>query len=328
VTSLRRGVLAKIEPADHRVWTVRLIRDFVERMVAIADPRAGAHDAAAANQIAARIVGLCPRSVLVAPGPHNAALRDAAPAHGLAATEDLGAALALAEALVDAPAPTPAERPEKPTAREPRGPSPVQLLRDAVEAGADVDALVEILAPLRQRFRAFKPIRTAIDTLSPAEADSRVVAVLEALRRTATEDERLPEGVTVAIRMSALAPGGATAEWLAGPGAERFGGPGIDRVTGVAAALEAAGCDTGGLWRVRAKRNEVRGEVWYCQDLTPEGRGIAARLALQEGARAVIAADEDLGAWLATLPGVEPIAWSEDAPAAAVGGLPDAPAEG
>lgn len=344
---LRRGVMARGEPGERKLWTLRLERDGTERMVAVAPAADTPYAEGLSARIAQRLTRLCARTVLLAPGVGNGGLREAAGALGIRAFADAPADGVVLEALQGARAVEPsgededrAERAspavEAPREEEDRTPTPDA---DLVSALAASDVSVEALLPVVQRFRRrFRAIVTAERALGDAPDDHKVAAFLTAVHDAADPDEALPEGTTLAVR--AAAGGGARAAGLltGGPTAGRYGGPGIDAVVAIARALTEDGwrvhrvlrgatrreqrdhpvLDTlgehlGGLWRLLVRRGAARGEIWYVAELPIEGRAAVPQLLLDARQRAVLLPIEpDLLTWYATLRGPEAIGWTGD----------------
>jgi hypothetical protein len=192
-----------------------------------------------------------------------------------------------------------------------------------------------VLAELRRSFLAFSAIRRAASDMTPDAIDARLPALLTAVHHSAPAEVRLAEGTTLAVRIAAAVPGGATEAMLLG-GSEagaRYGGPGIAGLITLTRAVTAAGGrldrvlsgvsrrereaqpglaalerNLGGLWRLLVGRDGRRGEAWWLDGLTPEGQAAVPLLMLDARPRVVFAAD----------PGVAPGASSLDAAAAAL----------
>lgn len=336
---LRRGVLARDEPAERKLWTLRLTRGGVERMLVVGPSVDEPYPEGLAARLAQRLTRLCPRIVLFAPGAGNAALREAAAALGLRAFAEDPGEEALLAALEEArpveaveARPAPAAKPAQEAPAE-EGPRPDALLTEALEAGAPASELLPIVQQFRRRFRA---IQVGERVLGTRPDDARVVALLQAVHEAATPDEALPEGTTLAVRAAAMG-GEASRQALTDPPlSERFGGPGVDVVMDLARelaqddweifrvlrgptrreqrdhpVLDTLSEHLTGVWRLLVRRGEQRGEVWYIAELPIEGRAALPQLLLEERHRAVVLPIEpELTHWYGSLRGPEAIGWT------------------
>ncbi|HHO52202.1 MAG TPA: hypothetical protein ENK18_15330 [Deltaproteobacteria bacterium] len=317
---LRRGVLAREEPDDRKLWTLRLGIDGVERMICVGPHATVPYPPGKAGALAVRLVALCPRTLLLATGSGNEELRAQAEARGLsvqAHDADDEALLALLRGARGRGGGAAAPPPER--------------LAEALQAEVfDVDAVREAVSDFRRPDRALRPVlRLELD-------DERTAGLLTAVHAAAEPGIAIPEGTTLAIRVAAH--GGATRAILVdGPAAERFGGPGVSVVVELARAMiddgwvlhrvlrgptrrecrlhpavETLSGSMGGLWRLLIRKGDQRGEVWFVADLPAEGRAAVPLLLLEEHARVVVLpAGSDLVSWWASISGApEPIGWS------------------
>jgi hypothetical protein len=323
--SLRRGILHRGEPAEFKLWTLRLTRNGEERMVTFAPYAPNAPDTALAERLARRVADLAPGSVLVATGPTLGGLRDAATAAGLSALDAASPAETLA-ALDATPAIAP--RAAKPAARAEadgapaaaRGPGPMEAIAALFNGDADPSEAdyAAPLAAVRRSFRAFVAIRQTIAARAAAEVDARLATLLRAVHEATPTHVRLAEGASVALRVAAAHPDGAVAAILRGADAlaARYGGPGLDGALATASAVHAAQGtvgrvllglsrrerdaspvlaalppELGGLWRLLVAHGERRGEVWWVDGLTPEGQAAVPQLLLEDRPRVIVAAE-------------------------------------
>lgn len=136
---LRRGVLARGEPTDRKVWTLRLEKNGETRLLAVSAAEPAGLSDELAGRVASRLPHLCLTTLLLAPGAANAALRSAATALGIAVLGEDDANQAVLAALAAAPAveaPANAETEgegdeEARPAREPRAPREPKAAREA-----------------------------------------------------------------------------------------------------------------------------------------------------------------------------------------------------
>lgn len=333
VTALRRGV-HRGEPSSHRAWTVRLVRDFTERLLAVAP---AGYPADAATSLVTHVARLSDRTALLTP---DASLREVAARRGLAAWDDLpdGEVLELLAAVEAgaAPAPESALAPE-PAPKEPRGPSPASLLREALAAGATVDEVAAVLGQFRRLHRSFSAVRRFLAEQPDASLDAATHTLLTALDTLAPPEVHLPEGTTLAVRAAAALPTGRTHELLVG-GGTRFGGAGSSLVVELAHGalgagwkiarvhrgptgrerkanpiLSTLGDAASDLWRLVVRRGEVEGEVWVVGALAPEGRAAIPQLLLADVPRLVVLPlDPDILGWYRDLGGPDPVGWTGD----------------
>ena len=352
--ALRRGVLARGEPSDRKLWTLRLACHGFDRQIVVAPPSVEPYRPETAQRLAHRIAELCGRTVLVAAGGGNEGLRDAFSAMGGSAMEEevpgaVLSALAHAEDLN----PTKGSGPTGDTASEDR---PVRRERDSAEVAAlfaaelppVMDEVLPAMQAMPRVYRAFPAIRDAIAAMSVEEQDTRWALALEAADRAAPAGVRLSEGASVAIEM--LRRRGRSSEaysYLCGFGASRYAGPGFETVAILAAAavdagwslnrvlrgttvkerrddpvLDALGHAADGLWRALLDRAGGTVELWFMADLAPEGRAAIPRILLTPGRRIIVVpVDGDLLSWYAGLRGPEAIGWTGDEVADVLSGL-------
>lgn len=337
VTSLRRGVIPRSPLGNRRLWTIRMVKDFAERMLAIAPPDDRPFPPDQAATATERLGQLSKRCAMWAPGPGNNALRDAAIQSGIPAADDVDAAGALAT-VAALPEPSESAAPPEPTPkpRAQRRDADLDTLRELMGSDADVDALAAVLEPMRRRFRAFRVAREILAEGPADVADTKVARLLTAIDKVSAPNNRLPEGITIAaMATAALSEPGACAETVtSGPAAARFGGAGIGRVFEVARALTRAeltlhrvtrgttgkerngnevlgslGEDLGGLWRIDVRSGERGTQVWVLTELTPEGQAAATQLSLTEGER-IVSVDAS-GDWHRAVPGLGATEWSD-----------------
>jgi hypothetical protein len=325
ITSLRRGVLSRGEPADRKVWTLRIQRaDGPESMLAFAPEAGEPYAEGKAEELADRMRSLCPRTQLVASGDGNAALRAAIEALGLPAFVDDPGDEALLAAVAELTTVEAPDEPAQPTA-------PDRLVALLTEGEPTGESLAAILGEFRRPTKAFR----VAERVEPS--DAAAAALLQAMPQVVDPEESLAEGVTLAVRVAA-AGGAATRAVLTGPLAERYGGPALGPVAELAEALvqddwqvfrvlrgptrrerqnhpvlETLAGDMRGLWRLLLRRGDVRGEVWYVHELAPEGRAGVPQLLLEDRQRVVVLpVDPDLLAWYRELCGPAPIGWTGD----------------
>jgi len=329
--ALRRGVSSRGEPRDRKLWTLRYTEGGVERLVVVGAATDEPYPEGMAERLAERIPHLCSRAVLVAPGSGNAGLRKAASDLGLQALEDVAspAILAALDAAVEVGTPQEPPRPEP--VRPPE--DALVTLRDVLLGGeAPAEAsLAGVLSSMRRVHPAFAVARVALEEIAEEERESRAVTFLRAADQVAPERARLPEGITLAVRLAASdATSGAARELLTTqPTAARYGGPGVEVVVEIARLVHQGGWSLRrvlrgptarerrtdpvlaaltevdeGLWRLHVTRDDAQAEVWFLTDLAPEGRASAARLLASEGQRVVVLADDpELVQWYQGLGG-------------------------
>lgn len=316
----RRGLLRQGEPEDRRAWTLRVQAREGEALVAVFPAAHTPWAPRMVDTVVARLRELSPRGGVLAPGAHHAPLREAAGAAGLLAGED--DVRALLEAVASQPPPPP------PPAPEPPPPDPGEVLRALFVADppSDEAAYAAPLGELRRAFRAFVAIREPLHALPVDEADARFAPYLRAVHASAPPTVRLVEATSEAVRLAALAPGGAVEALLRGGDelAARYGAPDVLPLLGVLAPLVAEGWTIGrvllgltrgeertrpalaplgkavrGLTRVRVGRGDVQGEVWWLDAPTPEAQMALPLLLLESAARVVVAqAGQGTEAWL------------------------------
>lgn len=294
VTGVRRGVLARHEPEDRKIWTLRA----GDRMLAVAPHAAAPYPDELARELADRLAALCPATLVLATGSGNDGLRAAARARGLHVRDrdgDDAEILAELAALQPAPAPAAPEAPAAPAA-------PLERLADLVVADPlDRPRIQAAIATLRRADRALRIVQNL------AMTDEAVATVLEVVAATIGNDRPIPEGTTLAVR-TGLGP--RTREALRDP---RYGGPGIDGLADVARhladagweihrvlrgptrreierhpALESLSAGLGGLWRLLVRHGDRKGEVWFVAELLPEGRAAVPLLLLEDFQRVVL----------------------------------------
>jgi len=352
---MRRGVLARLEPQDRKVWTLRLVPgDGCERMLATALPSEETFDDGLADKIVSRLVELCPNVALHAPGAGNEEIRALAAAAGVPVLADPAAALGVLGGMApvkverrpreerrDSPARTEPKKVER-AAKAERGPRPEDVLKDVLaspEPPQDA-ALVEVLGRLRRLWHAFGAAEgMGLD-------DERAGQLLEAVDRVAPPGLRLASGIGFGIHTAAAhGEDGRAARALA---LERYAGPTapalvslgvaalasgwtVDRVLRGATRreckeypmLDAVGEHLSGLWRLLVSQGDRKGEVWFVGGLPIEGRAGLPQLLLEERPRAVVlpVADSELLGWYGTLRAPEAIGWTGSEAADAVASL-------
>ncbi|MEN0065394.1 MAG: hypothetical protein AAGA48_24830 [Myxococcota bacterium] len=323
---LRRGVLAREEPDDRKLWTLRLTGpDGIERMIAVGPHATNAYVGNLSETLAARLVSLSPRTLFLGTGFGNEALRKAVEAQGLGTLEhDTDDAAILTATLAV----------EGPKRAEGAGQTPpAQLVAALTAEPFEADAVGEAV----QRFR--RPDRALRSVVKLDLDDERTAALLAAVHEAVPADQVIPEGTTLAVRTAATGPK-TLALIESGPAAARFGGPNITQVVEVTRTALSDGwilhrvlqgptrreirnhppvqplaSSLDGLWRLLVRRGDQRGELWYVAVLPPEGRGAIPMLLLEQHERAVVlAADEELVNWWGTLSSAPAgIAWSPEA---------------
>ncbi len=326
---MRRGV-SRDEPANRRMWTLRLSRDRSERLIVRAPETEEPYPEGMVGQLVPRILELCPRVVLYAPGSGNDGLREAAIQAGIAVVDADSAALSALASVETAEALPSTDSPATPRPPKPHDALEALLLR---EEPATVDEIVTVLGGFRRRYRAFQVAEKIFSQLST----DCIATLLEAVHIDSDTDRRIPSGTTLAVRAA-----GRSSEsrvhsiLLTSPTAARYGGLGIEDVVGINAALQAQGWELhrllngptkrerddspavdslaehlGGLWRLLVGKDGVRGEVWFVAGLPPEGRAAVPQLLLRDAHRAVVMPiDADLLAWYGTLGGPPAIGWT------------------
>jgi len=324
---LRRGVLAREEPDDRKLWTLRFTGpDGVERMIAVAPHATEPYEGNLAETLASRLVSLVPQTLFLGTGSGNEALRSSAATQGLGALEHDTDDAAVVAAALAVEGPTRAEAAP--------GVTPPSQLVAALQADPfEPDAVAEAVGRFRRPDRALRSvIKLDLD-------DERTAALLGAIHEAVPADQVIPEGTTLAVRTAAQGPQ-TQALIESGPAAARFGGPGISGVIDVARAAMADGWSLhrvlqgptrresrnhpavqtlagslDGLWRLLVRRGDQRGELWYVAELPAEGRAAIPLLLLEEHERAVVLAnDEELVGWWGSLTGAPSgIPWTPEA---------------
>lgn len=342
--AMRRGILARGEPDDRKLWTLRLNAEGVERMVAVAPHASAPYEdgAAKADELAARLQALCSRTLLLATGSGNAGLRASSATAGLAVRENDADDDALIAALVAVGPSVASDRGGAEGRGSAGGPPPPERLTELLQAEVpDVDALAEAIRTFRRPDRALRVIqRMELD-------DVHTAAVLRAVDRATEPGRAIPEATTLAIRSAArgeetrklLAEGGAIAERFAGPHALVVidlakvlldGGWDVHRVLRgptrrectAHPALETLSGAMSGMWRLLVRHGDRKGEVWYLADLPPEGRAGVPLLLLEDWQRVVVVPqDPELLAWWRTLGAAEPVAFTGTEGAAVLAAL-------
>lgn len=304
---LRRGVLSRGgEPDDRKVWTLQYSTDQGHARAAFATPADAPYSEDYAPKVVERLKSLSETAPLIAPGEGNATLRSAAAAVGIATvrTEDLSdwvAALGPARPLAER-----APRERKPRAETaetapvpvPQGPPPEELLLAVLGADEiDADALRLALDGFERLHHAFVALREA--SLSP-EAQ---IVFLRAVDALAPAKARLPEGISIAVRLASQGHEAAQALLLEAPSAERFGGQGVDQVLEAATALAGSGWTVQravrgamarerrqdpvlsalgdaerSIWRLLVRREDVEASLMVLVEDSPEGRAAVPRL--------------------------------------------------
>lgn len=336
VGALRRGVLPREEPDDRKLWTLRITIDGVERMMVVGPHATEGYRKGKAEQLAARIQGLCPRALVLATGSGNEELRERAAAHGLGVEahdkndDELLQALAAVEGAAPASAPA--------AGKKAGNNAPARLVSALEAESFDPAEVKAAVADFRRPDRALRP------ALRLELPDERVASLLGAVHEAVEPDTSIPEGSTLGIRTAAQGP--VTREAITtGPASERFGGPGVESVIDIARALledgwylhrvlrgptrresrlnpavETFASHMGGLWRLLVRKDNQRGEVWFVADLPAEGRAAVPLLLLEEHHRAaVVPNDSELASWWDTLTGApDAIPWTGAETAAVV----------
>ena len=329
---LRRGV-SRDEPRDRRMWTLRLAKGRTERLLVRADDIAEPYADGVIEVLVPRLLDLCTRVVLHAPGAGNEALRDAAAQAGIAVIGTDDAAL---QAMADVHAAVPDPAPESAADAPPRKKKPALVLEELLmrDEPATVDEIVAVLGDFRRWFQSFQ---VAEKLFGQIESD-RIATLLDAVHSTADTDRRIPSGSGLAVRAAARSGVDSRVHSMLveGPTAVRYGGAGIADVVAIYAALQSEGWDLhrllkgptrrerddapavdalaehlGGLWRLVVRKGDVRGEIWYVAGLPAEGRAAVPQLLLRDAHRAVILPiDPDLLSWYGTLGGPSAIGWT------------------
>jgi len=325
---MRRGV-SRDEPTNRKLWSLRLARKRTEFLVVRAHDRSDDYPEDAVAPLVERMLFLCPRVALHAPGAGNDGLRQAAVEAGITLfTSDDAVVAGLGEVKAAEP---------RPTAPEPAaGPRPQEVLEGLLtrDEPATVDELVEVMAGFRRRFRAFQVAERVFGQL-PSD---RIATLLDAVHIEADTDRRIPSGTTLGVRAAARSGASSRVHSLLveGPTAARYGGPGIESVVGITAALQGKGwalhrllrgatrreCEAmpvvgalsehlDGMWRLLVGKGAVRGEIWYVESLPAEGRAAVPQLLLRDAHRVVVLPIvPDLVSWFGTLGGPSAIGWT------------------
>jgi hypothetical protein len=328
VSAVRRGVLARHEPDDRKLWTLRVAPADGERMLAVAPHATTPYEGDLARELAERLRSLCGATLLLATGSGNEALRAHARELGLAVRDrDADDSQVLAELLAVAPvAPSPAapgpsaraaaraertgapsEHTGSPSERTGSPAAPVDRLADLVTvAPLDRPRIQAAIASMRRADRALRIVQKLPLT------DEALSLVLEVVASTIGNDRPIPEGTTLALRAAVTGP--LTRATLRDP---RYGGPGIDTLVDIAGTLHAAGWEVhrvlrgatrreterqpaldslsaglGGFWRLLVRRGDRKGEVWFVAELPIEGRAAVPLLLLEDFQRTIVAAGE------------------------------------
>ena len=201
---------------------------------------------------------------------------------------------------------------------------------------ATAEAMKPVLAGMRKLREAFLATAKSWDPL-PDDASHRLAPVLEAADAAAPQGLRIPEAVTLALRVAAKAKG-PTMDALVGPLAERFAGPGIVDVVDIVAAAAASGWglrrafrgttrrerrnnaaltelgeSLDGVWRLEVEKGSKRVELWFVAELPVEGRAALPQLLLEQKERIVLLPiDAELSAWYASVDGPTALGWTGD----------------
>lgn len=336
VDGLREGVLSRGEPADRKVWTLRVSDAAGQRMLAIAPHATEPWPGTLASDIAARIAQLAPSAVLLATGVGNAALREAAEGGGISCLEEdaddavLLETLAAREAIAvrerSAPSAAPVDRTE-------RQPSPPDQLTALLAGSPSEEEIAAVVATFRRPSSALRVAERAEASLDLAPA------LLRSVHAASDPGRGLPEGTTLAVRAAAAGNAEARALLTEGDTAARFGGVGAGAAADVGAVLvrdgwelfrvlrgttrrererqpvlETLGEALDGLWRLLIRKGDVKGEVWFLAELGPEGRAGVPQLLQEAHQRAVvIPLEPELLSWYGELGGPEAIGWTDDA---------------
>ena len=207
----------------------------------------------------------------------------------------------------------------------------------------DGDALpaLEVLTPAMSALHKMRDAFLHVSgswTELPADASERLSTLLAAADTAAPPSLRVPEAVTLALRVAASLGGPVTDALTTGKTAERFGGPGIPTLIEL---LQAAGTDgwtlrrafrgttrrerrnhpalaalegaLDGVWRLGLEKGEERRELMFLAELPIEGRAALPQLLLDNRKRVVVLPiDPELTSWYTTLSGPEPLGWNGD----------------
>ncbi|NCG18198.1 MAG: hypothetical protein GWP91_04195 [Rhodobacterales bacterium] len=356
--SVRRGVMARDEREDRRLWTLRVKREDGEALVVLAPELADDENAGVLGE---RIVHLCSRVVLVA-GDSHGKLREAATAAGAAVQESLDME-AVWQLLAGQAPPAPRKRRQRKTdeakrdtSAEPaetkaapreRGPSREVVLKDALMAEnlPEVADLVPLIAAWGRPWRAIQSAER--NDLN----DGQVACLLQAVHIAADDPAPIPGGTTLALKTASAGGMLTRAVLTEGETANRYGGVGVGDVLAVAAAAVADGWTVHrvlrgatrkererhpvlgtvsehlqSLWRLLINKDDKRAELWYVAGLAPEGRAGVPMLLLEEHLRVVVLPiDPDLLAWYGEQSGPEAIGWTGDEAAEVVAALASLP---
>ncbi len=336
ITSVRRGA-SRDEPADRRLWTLRFKgADRNERQLALAPESESPWPEGLVDGLAARLLHLCPLTVLSASGAGNHQLVDACGRAGVIAVAGAPAAAIAALSALAAPEPSSApaagsasKKQDKPEPK-PARPRPLDVLRQLLSDGAAQPELAEAMVAVRRR-------RTVQRAIEEAGLDDDAIANAAVAATLAWPGERpLPEITTLLVRQASSGGAAARALLTEGEHAARLGGPGIelllDLVSPAVAAgwsvdrilrastrrerennplVEAAGEGLRDLWRAVLQKGDSRGELWALTNLPPEGRAAIPQLLLDPRQRVVVVPLEpELLEWYGSTGGPEAIGWS------------------
>ena len=339
LTSVRQGAMRE-EPEDRQVWTVRFAgADGAERQLALAPKTDEPSPEGLPAMLASRLLHLCPSTVLFADGSGDRALVDACAEVGIAAITGGSPAVAVAAVAAQQPA-TPPDKPEAPKAAAPKappapkGPSPVDLLRTALEQGADEEQVAELMKEVRRR----RTVQRVIEDVWPGLDDEPVARCARAATVAWPGDRPLPEFTTLLVRAAARGGAASRALLTSDPLAERLGGVGIDRLIDVLVPVVASGWQIDrvlrgstrrerdsnplvevasdalmALWRGVVVNGDLRCELWAVTALTAEARAAVPHLLLEDRQRVVVLPlDPELLDWYGSVAGPEPVGWTGD----------------
>jgi hypothetical protein len=345
MVGFRRGV-ARGEPKDRKLWTLRLRKDGIERMLAVAPYTNEDYRPGTVDKLVTRLMHLSDRVLVLASGHGNKALRDAAQSAGIAAMDDaanaqiVGALEAVAQVAVPDLGPRGSTSPDQgnsersaPRPKVPKGPDPRDEIAAALHADTPptVEQLVPLISLLSRVYYAFAPARSLVEGDITEDADARLAVLLEAADQAAPESIRLLEGGTMAMVMASAFPEGPTSKMLDRP---RYGGGKLSELIGITREARKAGWrvdrllrgptrrerrDQAGLdplaesmrelYRLFLDGDDVRVELWFIGDLPVEGRAGIPQLLLCGHPKAVVTPEGfEWG-----FEGPEPLTWTGDA---------------
>lgn len=316
VLGVRRGLLKKGEPGDVRMWTMTLRdgegceRTIVHGPLSETPPA----DPTRVGQVLARGVSLGDVVGVHALGAGHAALREQALAAGHGGWEGTDP-----QALIEALGALEAQPGRRRSGNEARGQANDALRALLADSGPlDSEKLTQAVAAIRRR----RDVCRIVGETVPELDDARVVEVAQVCLLAWSEATRLPELTSLLVATSAKG-GAASRALLVDPAhAVRMGGPGIDVLTDLAATAGGEGWSVArvlagvtrreretdtllsssadaleGLWRMELQKGDVRGDLWYLQGLSDEGREGLMKMLAKPGQRLMIfpSGEEGLG---------------------------------